>query len=532
MTETRVRSARALPPPFLGYDIRGRVDQEVTEAFAFALGRCVASLFGPRRVALGGDARLSTPELKAALAIGLAAGGASVVDFGLTGTEQIYFACFAQGFDVGIEVTASHNPPEYNGFKIVLAGGRPLDDVQFAALAQAVTAGLRSTRPLAPGAGGRLAVVAGDVTDAYIERLLEIAAPGDLPPLHVLLDAGHGAAGPLLRRLREALRATGAPLEISLARDEPDGEFPDGVPNPHDPRRRAMTQALQRDAGADVAAAFDGDFDRCFLFGEGGAFVQGYYLVGVLAASQIVGRLGAPTLGANRCRADRDDSSASAARVPLVLHDPRLFWNTQWEVTRAGGRAACVRTGHTHMKAAMRARGAVYAGEISGHHYFSAFGGCDSGMLPWLLALTEWQRRSQIRLGSTSGPGHSGGFEHLEESQDSVSFMTLFESAARRFPASEELNFIHDEPSVLIGEAERALCSGDGALGERPWRLVQREAGEGLGLDFGDWRLRLRRSQTEPLVRLTLESRGDQALLCDVQAALEQWLRHAGAVAA
>lgn len=430
---------------FKAYDIRGRLGEELNEEIAGRIGRAFAAFLKPRRVVVGRDVRLSSEALGAALAEGLAAGGAEVVDIGLCGTEEIYHATFAGGFDGGIVVTASHNPLDYNGMKLVRAGARPISG----------DSGLDAIRALAeegvfPAAERRGTITAGSFRDEYVRHLLGYVETAVLKPLKVVVNPGNGCAGPVLDALAPHL-----PVEFIRVHHQPDGTFPHGIPNPLLPENRAATADAVRAHGADLGLAWDGDFDRCFFFDERGEFIEGYYLVGLLAAAFLHRHPGA-----------------------RIIHDPRLTWNTVEIVGAAGGTAVMSKTGHAFIKERMRAEDAVYGGEMSAHHYFREFAYCDSGMIPWLLVL-ELLSRSGRPLSALVG-------ERLAA-----------------FPCSGELNRRVADPAALLAAAEARYAPGALAV----------DRTDGLSIEFAEWRLNLRCSNTEPVVRLNVESRGDTALM-------------------
>ena len=442
---------------FKAYDIRGRLGVDLDASIARRIGRGFARALGARRVVLGRDIRASSAELAGAVTQALVDEGVEVLDLGLAGTEEMYFAVTHFGADGGIEVTASHNPMDYNGMKMVRAGSAPLDTATglgaIRALAEADDFG-----PTLPG--GTVRDVAAEARAAYVARVMEFVDVAALRPLRVVVNAGNGAAGPTFDAIAAALAAQGAPLDFIRIHHQPDGSFPNGIPNPLLPENQPVTADAVRAAGADLGIAFDGDFDRCFFFDETGAFIDGEYIVGLLAAAFLAREPGA-----------------------RIVHDPRVIWNTRDIVEKAGGTAIQSRTGHAFLKAALREYDAVYGGEMSAHHYFRDFVFCDSGMIPWLLVV-ELMGRSGLPL----------------------SAMVAERRAA--FPSSGEINFtVADVPAARARvEAE----FGPHAIG--------RDETDGLSLDMGAWRFNLRASNTEPLLRLNAESRGDGALL-DAQVA-------------
>ncbi len=435
---------------FGSYDVRGRVPDELNEDIVYDIGRAYVKLVRPAgAIAVGHDVRLSSPAMAEALIRGLTDAGADVIDIGLVGTEVVYFASALEGMGGGIMVTASHNPADYNGLKFVrahaipISGDSGLRDIERMVAERAVEN--------APRKG---VVRKQDVSEAYLECVLSFVDPAALEPLHLVVNAGNGCAGPFLDMIAERV-----PLTFTRIDHEPDGTFPRGVPNPLLPDNRDRTADAVRAAGADLGIAWDGDFDRCFFFDEHADFVEGYYLVGLLAQRML-----------------RD-----AAPGAKVIHDPRLIWNTIEIVTQAGGVPVQSKTGHAFIKERMRAEDAVYGGEMSAHHYFRDFSYADSGMIPWLLVTAI-----------------------LSETGRTLS--ELVAEREERFPCSGEINV-----SVADHDAQRATL-------ERVREHYVAEGGQldttdGISIAFERWRFNLRPSNTEPVIRLNVETRGDRALL-------------------
>jgi phosphomannomutase/phosphomannomutase/phosphoglucomutase len=430
---------------FKAYDIRGRIPDELNVELCYRIGRAYAELLQPRTLAVGRDVRQTSGEFCRALAEGLCDGGSDVVDIGLCGTEEIYFATFHHQFDGGIVVTASHNPLDYNGMKLVREGSRPISG----------DSGLFAIRDRA--AQGEFAPVArrGTLTSlpekgAYIRHLLGYVDVAQLPRLKVVVNAGNGCAGPVIDLLEAHL-----PFEFIKVHHAPDGTFPNGIPNPLLPENRAVTADAVRAHRADVGIAWDGDFDRCFFFDERGDFIEGYYIVGLLATALLAHHPGSK-----------------------IIHDPRLTWNTVAMVQEAGGVPVQSKTGHAFIKERMRLEDAIYGGEMSAHHYFRDFAYCDSGMIPWLLVL-----------------------EIMGRSGKPLSQLVAERIAA--YPASGEINRVLADPKAAIARAE-AIYAGQGGTIDRT---------DGLSIDFADWRFNLRCSNTEPVLRLNVESCGDAALM-------------------
>ncbi|MBN2751176.1 MAG: phosphomannomutase CpsG [Rhodospirillaceae bacterium] len=440
---------------FKAYDIRGRVPEDLNTDIAWRIGRAYADVVTPGSVVVGFDARLESPDLAEALISGLTSAGVNVINIGLCGTEEVYFQTAnreAQGIGGGIMVTASHNPKGTNGMKLVRRGSRPISgDTGLNEIRDRVAALSDVTSPSA---------ATGTVThdpdkSAYIAHLLSYLDLTELKPLTILADPGNGCAGPIITALAKHL-----PFHIIPVRGEPDGTFPDGIPNPLLPEMRDVTAEAVRQHKADFGIAWDGDCDRCFLFDAQGNFIEGYYLVGLLAEAMLVRHPGAK-----------------------IIHDPRLIWSTIADVTRCGGIAVQCKTGHAFIKERMRAEDAIYGGEMSGHHYFRDFSYCDSGMIPWLLIAAIVCR--------------SG-----------LSLAELVNQRMESYPCSGEINFETNAQAATQRILDHYLP------------LAQnRDDTDGIGLTFSDWRFNLRQSNTEPLLRLNIETRGDVA-------AVDKHLKH------
>lgn len=427
------------------YDIRGIYPRDVNEELAYRVGRVLPSLFGMKKVVVGHDIRLSSPSLQEALIRGLTESGCDVLDIGQCGTEMIYFSTVHYGLDGGIMVTASHNPKEYNGMKFVKREARPISgDNGLNDIAKAILEG--EFRPLPPkGRAERL-----DVMEAYIAHILSYVDVKKLKPYRIVANTGNGAAGPIINELEKHL-----PFEIVKVHNEPDGTFPNGVPNPLRQENREATIQAVRAAKADVGVAWDGDFDRCFLFDENGGFIEGYYMVGFLAEAFLKKEKGG-----------------------TVIHDPRLTWNTIEIAEQLGGNAVVCKSGHAFIKDKMREKDAVYGGELSAHHYFREFSYCDSGMIPWLLMM-------ELMSGS--------GGKTLSE---------LMRDRQERYPASGEMNSKVKDPDAVLAKVEERY----GSKGK-----ISRI--DGISVEFPDWRFNLRKSSTEPEIRLNVESRQNRKLM-------------------
>ncbi len=435
-------------PCFKAYDIRGKLGSELNENIAYQIGRAYGYHFQPRQVVVGADIRLSSETLKQALTNGLVDSGANVIDIGLAGTEEVYFATFHLETDGGIEVTASHNPMDYNGMKLVREHAKPVSG----------DSGLKEIEKLVekndfppPDGKGQLTHVS--VLQDYADHLLTYIDAEQLRPLRVVVNSGNGAAGHVIDALDERLPS----IEFIRVHHEPDGNFPNGIPNPLLPENRADTRNAVLEHEADMGIAWDGDFDRCFLFNEQGAFIEGYYIVGLLAKAFL----------------DKHPGEK-------IIHDPRLTWNTIDMVRDGGGTAIQSKTGHAFIKERMRRENAIYGGEMSAHHYFRDFAYCDSGMIPWLLV---------AELMSTTG-------KPLSE---------LVQKRIAAYPCSGELNFTVNDSQAAIESLRRHFEAQNPVVDET----------DGLSLEFNDWRFNIRASNTEPLLRLNVESCANAALMKD-----------------
>lgn len=442
---------------FKAYDLRGRVPDQLNPTLAELIGRAYVEITGARKVIVGYDIRLSSKEITDALASGLQAAGADVFDIGLCGTEQVYFATSHYQMDGGIMVTASHNPRDHNGMKMVGPESRPISSDN----------GLNAIRDrvLEPfedaGNRGRYETLA--VEAEYVKHLRGYIDESSLKPLKLVVNAGNGGAGVVVDALSAFL-----PFEFVRLHHEPDGHFPNGVPNPILKENQVVTADAVIAEKADMGIAWDGDYDRCFFFDENGRFIEGYYIVGLLA-----------------------DQFLRKAGGGKVIHDPRLVWNTQDLVAAAGGIAIESKTGHAFIKQRMRDEDALYGGEMSAHHYFRDFAYCDSGMIPWLLVA-----------------------ERLCQSGQTLS--SLIDARIEAYPASGEINRTIQDPPGVIAAIEQQYGPAAKAVSHV----------DGLSVEFEDWRFNLRMSNTEPVVRLNVESRADiplmEAKTAELLAAMER----------
>ena len=434
---------------FGAYDIRGIYPDSINQELAYRVGRVIPELFSAKKIAIGHDIRLSGPTLSDALTRGLTEAGCDVFDIGQCGTEMIYFATGFHDFDGGIMITASHNPKEYNGMKFVKKGVQPVSpktgllDIRDAVANE----NCDWSHKKATGSVHRL-----DILSDYIKRLLSYVNVKNLKPLKVVINTGNGAAGPIINEIEKFL-----PFEIVKVHNDSDGFFPNGVPNPLLQDARAETAEAVIASGADCGIAFDGDFDRCFLFDERGDFIEGYYMVGLLA-----------------------EAFLEKNRGEKIIYDPRAIWNTIDIVENLGGKPIMCRSGHVYIKELMRAENAIYGGEMSAHHYFRDFYYCDSGMIPWLLVL-----------------------ELLSNTDKKLS--ELMAERIAKYPVSGEINTkvsSTDKVKEIMVKIETIYSAG-GKVSKI----------DGLSVDYADWRFNLRGSQTEPYIRLNVEARDDKNLM-------------------
>ena len=444
---------------FKAYDIRGQLGTELNEEVAYRIGRAFAEFLQPKNVVLGGDVRLTSEALKQALARGICDTGADVIDIGVVGTEEVYFATSYLETDGGIEVTASHNPLDYNGMKPVRENSKPISSdtglLQIKAMAEE-----NNFPEVDESARGSVKQVS--ILQPYLDHLMSYIDLEAIKPIKLVMNAGNGAAGHVVDAIEERFNSLGLPVEIVKIFNQQDGNFPNGIPNPILHENRAPTIDAVMKHGADMGIAWDGDFDRCFLVDEKGNFIEGYYIVGLLAEAFLSKNAGAK-----------------------IVHDPRLTWNTIDVAKRGGGEAIQSKTGHAFIKERMRSEDAVYGGEMSAHHYFRDFFYCDSGMIPWLLVL---------ELVSKTG-------KPLSE---------LVKQMVEAYPSPGEINRkVADAKAVIAAVTEKYQ---DQAL------VI--DTTDGVSMEFPEWRFNLRMSNTEPVIRLNIESRGDQQILQENQDAL------------
>ena len=430
---------------FKAYDIRGRIPDELNEEIAYRIGRAYASYLKPKQVVVGHDIRLSSPSICDALVDGLRVSGVAVQHIGECGTEEIYFSTAYFKMDGGIVVTASHNPKDYNGCKLVREDSKPISG----------DTGLREIEHLVESGdfgkvGKKAALTRLDHREAYIAHLINTVDVERLKPLKIVVNAGNGGAGAVIDRLEQLL-----PVEFIKVHHAPDGNFPNGVPNPLLIENRTLTIDAIKLHGADLGIAWDGDFDRCFFFDENGRFIEGYYIVGLLAKTFL-----------------EQNSKAK------IVHDPRLTWNTIEIVAAMGGTAIQSKTGHAFIKERMRTEDATYGGEMSAHHYFRDFFYCDSGMIPWLLVIGLMSSKNK-------------------------SLAELVDDRMARFPASGEINRRIDDAKAMLESIEKEYAPKANIIDHT----------DGLSVEYDQWRFNIRSSNTEPVVRLNVESRGDEQLM-------------------
>jgi phosphomannomutase len=451
---------------FKAYDIRGQLGTELDEEIAYRIGRAYGEFLQPEKVVLGGDIRLTSESLKMALSEGIRDAGADVVDIGMVGTEEVYFATSHLQADGGIEVTASHNPIDHNGMKPIREGSRPISsDTGLLDIKQLAEANnFAAANPAKRGGYSKISLL-----DEYLDHLFGYVDLAKISPIKLVMNPGNGAAGHVVDALEQRFQARGLPIDIVKINNEPNGTFPNGIPNPILHENRAPTIEAVLEHKADMGIAWDGDFDRCFLVDELGNFIEGYYIVGLLAEAFL-----------------RKNPGAN------IVHDPRLTWNTIDVVKRGGGQAIQSKTGHAFIKERMRAEDAVYGGEMSAHHYFRDFFYCDSGMIPWLLVM---------ELISSSGKPLS----------------KLVEAMVEAYPSPGEINIVIAYPAAAI-ERVRQHYEAESILTDTT---------DGISMEFPDWRFNLRMSNTEPVVRLNIETKGDKSLLANLKSELLSLLESA-----
>ena len=432
---------------FKAYDIRGKLGEELNEDIAYKIGRAYGQIYQPKTVVIGCDIRLSSEALKQATIRGLNDAGVNVLDLGMTGTEEVYFGAFHLDVQGGIEITASHNPMDYNGMKLVRENARPIS----------ADTGLKEILALAEldefiEVSNKGSTEKYNILPEFVNHLMSYIDPVKIRPMKLVMNAGNGAAGHVIDAIEQNFQQLNIPVEFIKIHHEADGTFPNGIPNPILTENRDSTRDAVIQHGADMGIAWDGDFDRCFLFDEKGQFIEGYYIVGLLAQAFLLKQSG-----------------------EKIVHDPRLVWNTLDIVEQYQGITVQSKSGHAFIKDVMREHNAVYGGEMSAHHYFRDFAYCDSGMIPWLLVLSV-----------------------LSETGQSLS--SLVEEMIAKFPCSGEINFKVADTQATIQKIFEHYASQNPTIDQT----------DGVSLNFGAWRLNVRASNTEPLLRLNIESRSDQ----------------------
>ncbi len=435
---------------FKSNDIRGQLGEELNKYNAYRIGAATAKFLTAKVIVVGGDNRLSTPILKQALKEGIKSRGGDVIDIGLCGTEEVYFATTYLKANGGIMITASHDPKNYNGMKIVREKSQPINNDTGLDEIKRIVA---STETLSRKRHGRSIHLS--VTPQYTEHILNSINVNKLKPLRLVVNAGNGVAGHVIDDIETMFASENVPIEFIKLHNKPDGNFPNGVPNPLDIENRVETSQAVKQHNADMGIAWDTDFDRCFFFDEQGNFIESYYIVGLLAQ--------------NFVKNNPDEK---------IVHDPRLTWSTIELVHKNGGRAIQSKTGHAFIKERMRQEQAIYGGEMSAHHYFRDFYYCDSGMIPWLL-IAELMSVHQQKLSS------------------------LVSEQMIEYPSSGEINRQVDDPDSIINKIKNKLASKANSI----------ENIDGLSMSFAQWRFNLRKSNNKSLLRLNIETRHDKALL-------------------
>lgn len=428
---------------FKAYDIRGKLGEELNEALAYKIGRAYGDIYTPKTIVVGADIRLTSESLKKAVTKGLNDAGVDVIDLGMTGTEEVYFAAFHLDVQGGIEVTASHNPIDYNGMKLVRENARPIG----------MDSGLKEIRDLVASGNFKEITHVGttrslNLLPEYVSHVTAYLTPENIRPLKLVVNAGNGAAGHVIDEIEHCFKSFNIPVEFIKIHHEADGHFPNGIPNPLLIENRAATRDAVLLHNADMGIAWDGDFDRCFLFDENGRFIEGYYIVGLLAQAFLTKRKG-----------------------EKIVHDPRLIWNTLDIVNHLEGIPVQSKSGHAFIKEVMRETNAVYGGEMSAHHYFRDFAYCDSGMIPWILII-----------------------DLLSETGKSLS--ELVDDMILKYPCSGEINFTVKNSQETI----------DKIMAHYTLLNPEIDNTDGISLNFGSWRFNVRASNTEPLLRLNIEA--------------------------
>lgn len=435
---------------FKAYDIRGQIGNNLNEDIAYRIGRAYCTYLSPSDVVVGCDCRNSSEALKHALIKGITDSGCNVIDIGIVGTEEVYFATSYLNADGGIEITASHNPIDYNGMKLVREKSKPISG----------DTGLNEIKLLAeknlfPDSSKKGLISRLSNLSPYVDHLFSYLDSSSIKPLKLVINSGNGVAGHVVDEIEKRFQALNIPISVTKLFNNPDGNFPNGIPNPLLPECRKDTQDAVIQHKADIGIAFDGDFDRCFFFDENGTFIEGYYIVGMLAEAFLQKEPGSK-----------------------IIHDPRLSWNTIDIVNKSGGIPVLSKTGHAFIKEKMRKEDAIYGGEMSAHHYFRDFSYCDSGMIPWLLVIELLSKKA-------------------------VSLSQLVKQYIADYPASGEINSVLDDPNKSIVRVTEYFQND----------AITIDMTDGISMEFNEWRFNLRCSNTEPVVRLNVESRADIKLM-------------------
>jgi phosphomannomutase len=431
---------------FKAYDVRGKVPQELNSLLSYNIAVAYSKIIKPKKVVIGYDVRLSSPLLQEYFIRGLISSGVSVVDIKLCGTEEVYYHCFSDPtIDGGIMITASHNPADYNGIKMVGRAAKPISlDSELSLIRDYILLNWIDNIPPREEFTDKY-VIATDKTN-YIKHLLSYVDLGTLKPLKILVDPGNGGAGLVTKELEQFL-----PFQICYINENPNGAFPNGVPNPMIAENRTATIAAVKSLSTDFGISWDGDFDRCFLFDETGRFIEPYYLIGLLTEIFLKKHPG-----------------------EKIIHDPRLTWNTISLAKKLGGTAIQSKAGHSFIKEMMRKEKAIYGGEISSHHYFRDFGYCDSGMIVWLI-IAELVCQTGTKLSDLIDPLRSN------------------------FACSEEINYSTNKFEEIKDALVKSLQG----------QSTKIDFIDGISMEFPLWRFNIRQSNTENLIRINVETKYD-----------------------
>ena len=433
---------------FKAYDIRGEIGVNINAEIVYRIGQAVAKHFKAKQIIIGFDARETSSEFAGQIAEGITDYGADALIIGMAGTEEMYWAVSEFNGCAGIEVTASHNPINFNGLKIVKAQSKPLDNKRDFRMIKKISE--NNVREKSKKKG-RLIDISYEARKKYVRKVLSFIDVKKIRPFKIVVNCGNGAAGPTFDAIVKKLHEKGVELEIVRLNHSPDPSFPNGIPNPMLAENQIATSREVKNSGADMGLAFDGDFDRCFFFDSEGKFISGEYIIGFLVSSFL----------------EREKSAK-------IVHDQRVIWNILDTVQKLGGKAIASKTGHAYVKEAMRKNNAIYGGELSAHHYFRDFAFCDSGMLPWLLLL-QLLSTTESNLGD------------------------WVKRRSKLFISSGEKNFKVNHPEKAISKILSEFKED---------RIINSE--DGLSIEGLSWRLNLRKSNTESLMRLNVETRGDK----------------------